>query len=150
MSAGTTPIFPATPLVAAVSLVAASAGTSRAPTAYASMGSTPIFGFSLVASQTNGARIDKITVKNSATAIAGATTAGTVLVWLVNTAGSGYVIDEILITAVTPSASVASATASATYTNLVIPTGWEIWVSGTIAGAAAANALVVTAFGGAY
>jgi hypothetical protein len=114
------------------------------------MGAAPIFAVSLVPTQTDGVRIDKITVKNSATAINGATTAGTVIVWLVENAGSGYPIDEILVTAVTPSASVASYTGSATYTNLVIPTGWSIWVSGTIAGAAAANALTVTAYGGKY
>jgi hypothetical protein len=114
------------------------------------MGNTPIFAVSLVPTQTSGCRIDRIQVKAGATAIGGATTAGTVIVWLVSTTGNGWPIDEILVTVVTPSASVASYVGSATYTNLVVPTGWEIWVSGTIAGASAANALTVTAYGGAY
>ena len=150
MPAGTTPIFPATPLVANCSLIAASAGTSRAPTAYASMGSTPIFAVELVPSQTNGCRIDMIQCKMGATAIGGASTAGTIIIWLVNNSGSGYPIDEILVTVVTPSASVASYLGQKYFTNLIVPTGYSIWVSTTIVGAAAAHAPVCTAFGGAY
>lgn len=149
MAVNTLPIFPLTPYAASCSLIAASACTSRAPATLANLILTPIFAVALTTAQTNGLRIDRIQVKASATAIGGATTAGTVIIWM-SDGTTGWAIDELLVTVVTPSASVASFTTYNTYTNLVIPSTHALYASGTIVGAAAANALIVTAFGGAY
>jgi len=149
MAENTIPIFPKTPYAVTASLVAASAGTSRQPVAHAAIGDTPVFGIAFVPTSTNGKRIDKIQVKGCATAIGGATTAGSVIIWMSN-GTTAYPIDEILIPVVTPSASVASVDVSKTYTNLVLPPAFTLWASSTIAGAAAAHALCVTAYGGDY
>lgn len=149
MSANTSPIFPLTPYAVACSLVAATAGTSRAPTATASMTSTPIFAIAFVPVSTNGLRIDKIQVKAGATAIGGATTASTVIIWM-DDGTTAWPIDEILIPVVTPSASVASCDVSHIYDKLVLPSTFKLWASTTVAGAAAAQALTVIAYGGAY
>lgn len=150
MAANTTPIYPVTPYTGIASLIGASAGTSRGPVATASMTSTPIFGIALVpADSANGRRIDKIIVKGAATAITGATTAATVIIWYDNGTTS-YPYAEILIPVVTPSASVASLEASATFSNLILPAAHKLWASCTVVGAAAAHALVVFAHGGDY
>jgi hypothetical protein len=149
MAANTVPIFPATPYTITASLVAASACTSRGPVAIAAVGDTPVFAVALVPVSTNGIRIDKIQVKGCATAIAGATTAGSVIVWL-SSGVTVFPIDEILIPVVTPSASVASVDVAKEYTKLVLKATDTLWVSSTIAGVAAAHALCVTAYGGAY
>jgi hypothetical protein len=149
MAANTNPIFPVAPYTAACSLIAASAGTSRAPTAHANMASTPIFAVALTATSTNGLRVDKIQVKAGATAINGATTAGSVIIWL-DDGTTGYPIAEILTPVVTPSASVASLDVYQTFTNLVLKPTDTLWASTTIAGAAATHALSVIAYGGSY
>jgi hypothetical protein len=96
---------------------------------------------------TAGRRVDKIIVKGCATAIAGATTAGSIIIWY-DDGATAYPYKEILIPVVTPSASVASLEAEATFSNLVLPSGHKLWASTTIAGAAAAHALCVIAHGG--
>ena len=152
MAANTNPIFPLTPYVAGVSLITNSACTSRQPitTPNTNMPLTPIFASLLVpAAPANGLRIDKITIKAAATAIGGATTAGLVFVWIDDTT-TAWILTEIPIPVVTPSASVASMEASVTFTNLVLAAGQKIWVSSTIAGASAAHAPIAIAFGGAY
>lgn len=150
MAGNTAPIFPATPYTATADLSAASACTSRVPTATASMTASAVYGIALgTAAGTNGRRIDKITVKGCATAIGGATTAGSVIIWYDN-ATTSFPLTEILIPVVTPSASVASVEVSATFNNLILPSGHKLWASSTIAGAAAAHALCVFAFGGDY
>ena len=150
MAANINPIFPLTPYAVACSLIAASAGTSRAPTATANMGNTPIFAVALGAvAGANGRRIDRIQVKGAATAIGGATTAGSVIIWL-DDGVTAWPIAEILTPVVTPSASVASLDVQALFNNLILPSGYKLWASTTITGAAAAHALVVLAFGGDY
>lgn len=150
MAANTNPIFPLTPYAVGCTLIAASACTSRAPTATASMTATPIFAVALgAAAGTNGRRIDKITVKAAANAIGGATTAGSVLIWI-DDGVTGWPLTEILTPVITPSASVASLEVSQLFSNLILPPGWKLWASTTIVGAAAAQALIVIAFGGDY
>jgi len=114
------------------------------------MAASAVYGIALGAvAGTNGRRIDKISVKGCANAIAGATTAGTVIIWYDN-ATTSFPLTEILIPVVSPSASVASLEASVSFTNLILPSGHKLWASTTIAGAAAAHALCVFAFGGDY
>jgi hypothetical protein len=148
MATNTTPVFPLTPYIAIADLSAASAATSRVPTATASMTASAVYGIALgTAAPTAGRRIDKIVVKGCATAINGATTAGTVIIWLDN-ATTSFPICEILTPVVTPSASVASIEVERTFTDFVIPSGYKLWASTTIAGASAAHALTVYAFCG--
>lgn len=145
-----TPIFAQAPYIRTASLAAVSACTTRAPTADASMTSTPVFGVALTPVSTNGLRIDSIEVQAVSTAIGAATVAQTVLIWL-SDGTTAYVIDEIAVSAVTPSATTPAFTTTKTYaTPLAIPATYKLFVSTTVATTASTTALAVTAFGGAY
>jgi len=147
MPAGTTPIFPATPYAVSASLAAATACTTRGPTATASLAGANILAF--VPVSTNGLRIDLIQVKACSTSFVAATVAQTVTIWMWD-GTTAYPIDELLVTAVTPSTSVASFTTSKSYTNLVLPSTFALYMSTSITTTAATTALAVQAFGGAY
>lgn len=147
MAAGTTPIFPATPYTVSASLAAATACTTRGPTATASLAGANIFAF--VPVSTNGLRIDSIQVKACSTSMTAATTANIVGIWLWD-GTTAYLYDEILVTAVTPSTSVASFVATKSYTNLVLPSTFALYASVAVTTTAATTALSVQAFGGAY
>jgi hypothetical protein len=147
MAAGTTPIFPATPYAVSASLAAATACTTRGPTVTASLAGANILAF--VPISTNGLRIDLIQVKACSTSFVAATVAQTVTIWMWD-GTTAYPIDELLVTAVTPSTSVASFTTSKSYTNLVLPSTFALYVSTSITTTAATTALAVYAFGGAY
>ena len=149
MTANTTPIFPATPLNGIGSLAAATACTTRGPIAHASLGSSPCNAVQVIPSQTNGARIDKIAVQAISTAIGAPTVAQTVIIWL-SDGTTAYPVDEIQITALTPSALIPAFNTSKQYTNLNLPTGWSLWASTTVTTTASTTALAVQAFGGAY
>ena len=147
MPAGTTPIFPATPYAVSASLAAATACTTRGPTVTASLAGANILAF--VPVSTNGLRIDLIQVKACSTSFVAATVAQTVTIWMWD-GTTAYPIDELLVTAVTPSTSVASFTTSKSYTNLVLPSTFALYVSTSITTTAATTALAVYAFGGSY
>lgn len=148
MAAGTAPIFPATPYAVNASLAAATACTTRAPTATASLAAANILAF--VPVSTNGLRIDLIQVKGCSSSITAATAANIVGIWLWD-GTNAYLFDEILVAAVTPSASaVASFVGQKSYTNLVIPSTWAIYASVGVTTTASTTALSVQAFGGAY
>jgi len=156
MAANTAPIYPLTPYIATASLAAVTACTTRAPIAHASMGSTPCFAVLLVPAgaaqtpaSTAGTRIDTIRVQGISSAITAPTAAQTVLLWL-DDGTTGTVIDEILVTVVTPSTTAAAFNAAKSYTNLVVPVGSSLWVSTTVTTTASTTALAVTAFGGTY
>jgi hypothetical protein len=147
MAAGTTPIFPITPYSVIASLAAATACTTRGPTVTASLSGANILAF--VPISTNGLRIDSIQVKACSTSITAATTANIVGIWLWD-GTTAYLYDELLVTAVTPSTSVASFVTSKSYTNLVLPSTFALYASVTVTTTAATTALSVQAFGGAY
>ena len=147
MPAGTTPIFPATPYAVSASLAAATACTTRGPTATASLAGANILAF--VPVSTNGLRIDVIQVKACSTSFVAATTANIVGIWMWD-GTTAYLIDELLVTAVTPSTSVASFTTSKSYTNLVLPSTFALYASVAVTTTAATTALSVQAFGGSY
>ena len=147
MSANINPIMPLTPLAPTTSLAAVTACSTRAPTATAGLAGANIF--SLLASQTNGARIDKIHVNACSSAITSATVAQTVLVWLWD-GTIAWVVDEIAVTAVTPSTTAVAFSVEKPYSNFVIPTGYGVYVSTTVTTTASTTALQVTLFGGAY
>lgn len=147
MAAGTAPIFPAAPYVASASLTAITACTTRAPTATAGLAAANII--VLVPVSTNGIRVDMIQVKGASSSFTAATVAQTVTIWEWD-GTTAWPIDEILVTAVTPSTSVASFLGQKSYTNLVLPATHALYVSTSITTTASTTALVATAFGGAY
>lgn len=149
MAVNTAPIFPVTPCVLQASLANASACTSRAPRDHSAMASSPIFAVALGSTSAFGRRIDAIQVKGISTSIIAPTVAQSVILWL-SDGTTAYPIDEITITALTPSTTVASFVTSKNYATLVIPPASTLWVSTTIATTASTTALVVTAFGGDY
>jgi len=149
MTANTAPIFPISPIIGIASLAAATACTTRGPIAYASLGSSPCYAVQLMATSTNGVRIDKIQVQAISTSMVAATVAQTVLIWATDGV-TAYVVDEISVSAVTPSTVVPAFVTSKSYTNLNLPATWSLWASTTVTTTASTTALAVEAFGGAY
>lgn len=147
MAANTLPIFPKTPVVAALSLAAAAACTTRAPTATAGLAGANIL--ALVAAAADGQRIDKIKVQACSSAIGATTAAQLVQIWIYN-GTTAYLYDEIAVAAQVPSTTAPAFVASKSYTDLVLPAGWSLYASTTVATTASTTALEVLAFGGAY
>ena len=147
MSANINPIFPATPYAVAASLASATACVTRAPTATASLSAANIIPF--VPVSTNGLRIDKIQVQACSNSLSATTAAQTVLIWMWDGTTS-WVIDEIVVTALAPSSTASAFTSSKTYTNLVLPSTFALYVSTTVSTTSSTTALSVIAFGGAY
>lgn len=125
------PPFPQTPILGAASITTAlTARTNITGTTGLTL---------LVASQTNGFRLDAISIKASATSAA-----GQVFVWLYD-GTTARLIDEILQTAITGSTTVASDYNIKQYQNFNVPTNTSLYVSGTIT-----QNYNVTAYGAAY
>lgn len=133
MPANTTPIFPATPIVGIATLTTATAVTSRANIT----GTTGLT--QLTATSTNGTRVDTITVKAKATSVA-----SNVFIWIYNGTTS-YLFDEIDVPAVTAANTTDSALVSKSYTTLVLPPTYQLFISETVQ-----TDLNVYAFGGQY
>lgn len=140
-------ILPQAPQVWNLSLAAVTACTTRAPTATASLAGANIFLF--VAATTNGCRVDKILVKGCSTSFVAATVAQTVTIWEWD-GTTAFPIDELLITAVTPSTTVASFQGQTVYTNLVLPATHALYAATSITTTAATTALCLTATGALY
>ena len=147
MPAGTTPIFPAAPYAVSASLAAVSACATRAPTVTASLAAANIS--LLVPTSVNGCRVDVVRVKACSNSITAATAAQLVQLWLWD-GTTAYLYDEISVTAVTPSASVASFLAERGYANLILPATFALYISTTVATTASTTALEVQAVGGLY
>lgn len=105
----TAPNFAATPRFGGVSI--STADTSR--TAPTNVGTVFTAGSS-------GSRIDEVTIT-----AAGTSTANVVRLFIY-TGSTYYLLQEVLISAVTPSASVDSFTTTLTFNSLVIPTGHSL------------------------
>ena len=148
MAVTATPIFAQTPYAKSVTLAAQTACSTRAPTATASTAAANIIAF--VPASTNGLRIDSIQVNACGTGITTANAANVVGIW-VDDATSAYLIAEILVTAVTPSATTAAFTTTYTFPlPLNLPAAFVLKASVGVTTTAAGTALQVTAFGGAY
>jgi hypothetical protein len=120
------PNFAATPRVGAIAI--STADTSR--TAPTNVGTVFTAGAS-------GSRIDEINVVAT-----GTTTANVVRLFLYD--GSAYfLLQEVLIAALTPSATIPVVTYTSTYSNLMLPSGWSLRATTNNA-----EAYAVTAFGG--
>ena len=147
MAVTATPIFAQAPLIGVADMSAVTACTTRGPTATAGLAAANIF--QLLTTTTNGARVDKIRVKASSTSFTAATAAATVTIWIWD-GTTAYPFDEILITALTPSTTVASYSAETNYTTLQLPSTYKLYCSTSVTTTAATTAFVVEAFGGAY
>jgi len=133
MPANTSPIFPLAPIVGIATLTSATAITSRANIT----GTTGLV--QLTATSTNGTRIDAITVKGK-----GTTVVSCVDIWIYNGTTS-FLFDEFDVTAISASTTVDSFTLSRTYSTLVLPPTYQLYISETVA-----TDVTVFAFGGTY
>lgn len=140
-------IQPQGPSIYNLSLAAVTACTTRAPTAFASLGAANIF--QIVPTTTNGVRIDKILAKGCSTSFTAATVAQTITIWECDGV-TAFPIDELLVTAVTPSTTVASYQGQTGYINFVLPATHSLWASTSITTTAATTALCLTAQGATY
>ena len=148
MAVTSTPIFAQTPYAKTLTLVAQTACTTRAPTATASLAGANITAF--VPVSTNGLRIDSIQVNAAGTGITTANAANLVDIWLWD-GTTAFMILEVAVTAVTPSATAAAFTTTYTFpAPLVLPAAFALYASTTVTTTASGTALQVTAFGGAY
>lgn len=148
MAVTATPIFAQTPYSKTLSLVAQTACTTRAPTATASLAGANITAF--VPASTNGLRIDSIQVNAVGTSITTANAANIVGIWMWD-GTTAFLIQEIAVTAVTPSTTTAAFTTTLNFTQpLVLPAAFALYASTTVTTTSAGTALQVTAFGGAY
>jgi len=148
MAVTATPIFAQTPYAISLTLAARTACTTRAPTATASLAGANIIAF--VPASTNGLRIDSIQINNCGTGISTANAASIVGIWMWD-GTTAFLIQEILVTAVTPSTTVAAFTSTYTFPiALNLPAAFALYASVAVTTTAAGTALMVTAFGGAY
>ena len=137
-------ITPQAPYAVAANMAVLTACTTRGPTAIASLAGANII--PLVPTTTNGVRIDRIYIKGASTSFTAATVANTNTIWLCD-GTTAWVFDEILVTAVTPSTTVASFQGFNVYTGLVLPATWSMYISTSITTAAATTAMVAVATG---
>lgn len=133
MAANTTPIFPLTPVIGIATLTSATAITSRANIT----GTTGLV--QLTATSTNGTRVDSIQVRGK-----GTTVASNVMIWLYNGTTS-FLIDEFDVTAVTAANTTDAFALTKSYTNLVLPPTYQLYISESVQ-----TDVNVYAFGGQY
>ena len=141
------PIFPATPYAITADLSAASACTTRGATATAGLAAANIS--ILCPASTNGRRVDRIQVQASSTAITATTAAQLVGLWMWD-GTTAFLIDEFVVSLVTPSTTAVSFTTSKAYTTLVLPAAFALYVSTTVTTTASTTALTVSLYGGDY
>lgn len=135
MPANFKPIFPVAPAIGVASLTSPTAVTSRANIS----GASPANLTSLTPATTNGRRIDKIEVTAK-----GTSSNASLFIWM-HDGSTAWVMDEIVISSITPTNTLPSFTTSVEYTSLVLPPTYRLWVSVTVA-----QDLNVFAFGGDY
>lgn len=133
MPANTSPIFPLTPTIGIATLTSPTAVTSRANIT----GTTNLT--KLTDTTTNGLRVDRIEITAK-----GTSSLGVLSVWMYNGTTS-FLVDEIAITAVTPSNTAVAFTTYVDYTTMVLPPTYQLYVSVTIA-----QDLNIVAYAGAY
>lgn len=148
MAVTATPIFAQTPYAKSLTLAAQTACTTRAPTATASLAGANITAF--VPASTNGMRIDSIQVNACGTSISTVNAANIVGIWMWD-GTTAFLIQEITVTAVTPSTTAAAFTVTFSFpTPLSLPAAFALYASVAVTTTAAGTALMVTALGGAY
>lgn len=133
-----------TPYAITASLAAATACTTRAPTATASLAAANILIF--VPTSTNGRRIDAISIKGCSSSFTAPTAVQTVTIWM-HDGTTAYPIKEVVTTVVTPSTTVASYDSGLIPLGIVLPSTFSLYMSTSITTTAATTALSVSAFG---
>ena len=147
MAANINPIFPVTPYMVSANLSAVTACTTRAPTLTANLAAANIV--QLTTTSTNGRRVDRITVYASSTSMTAPTASQLVGIWAWD-GTTAYLVDEIVVSVVTPSTTVTAYSGSKTYDDFVMPAAFKLYVSTTVTTTAATTALTVTLYGGDY
>lgn len=94
---------------------------------------------------TSGSKIEEVIVEAVTTSLTPTTVAGLVYLFLFD-ATTYHLFDTVSVAAVTASATVPPFRANKPYTNLLLPAGWSLRASQSVAGNA--NLLKVTALGG--
>ncbi len=120
-------------------LSAATACTTRAPTATANLATSN----SVIALASNGSsdqKISKIVVKGISTSITAATAANLVQIWDYD-GTKAYLVDELVVSAVTPSTTAVSFQAEKLYDDLTLPVGHDLYMSVTVTTTASTTAL---------
>ena len=148
MTTTATPIFAQTPFATTLTLAAQTACTTRAPTATASLSGANIIQF--VNTSTNGTRIDTIQVNACGTSMTTANASNLVGIWMWD-GTTAFLINEITVTAVTPSATTPAFTVTYAFTQpLNLPSTYKLYASVGVTTTATGTALQVAAFGGLY
>ena len=148
MAVTATPIFAQTPYAKSLTLAAQTACSTRAPTATASLAAANIIAF--VPPSTNGLRIDSIQVNACGTGMTTANAANLVGIWAWD-GTTAFLIQEISVTAVTPSTTAAAFTTTYSFpTPLSLPAAFALYASVSVTTTSSGTALMVTALGGAY
>lgn len=143
-----TPIFPQTPIIGYLDMSAQTACSTRGKTATASLAGANIV--QLLATQTNGCRIDSITVNACSTSMTSATAANLVGIWIWD-GTNAQLFTEIAVSAVTPSTTAAAFTTTLNLPNpLVLPSTHRLYATVSVTTVANTTALQVFCFGGAY
>ncbi len=133
-----------TPYSVNVSLAAATACTTRAPTATASLAGANILAF--VPVSTNGRRIDYVSLKGCSSSFTAPTVAQTVTIWL-HDGTNAFPIKEIVTTAVTPSTTAASYESGPIPLGITLPAAHSLYISTSVTTTASTTALCASAFG---
>lgn len=126
-------------------LTALSACTTRAPTATASLAAANIV-LALPANATADQKISKISVKGASSSITAATAGNIVGIWHWD-GTTAWLIDEILVTVVSPTATVASFEGNNVYDDLTVPATHELYMSVTVTTTSSTTALIATVHG---
>lgn len=117
-TANTVPIFALVPEVRVNSITATTTDKTGATTTNIK---------TLYTAGTNGTKNTRIKAK-----FTGTSTAGTLLIWVTDTAGANpALMDEVTFSAITSSTTVSTAEAERTYSDLQLKSGQQIWVGAT-------------------
>jgi hypothetical protein len=133
-----------TPYVAHASLAAATACTTRAPTATASLAGANILAF--VPTSTNGRRIDYVMLKGCSSSFTAPTVAQTVTIWE-HDGSTAYPIKEIVVSAVTPSTTAVSYESGPVPLGITLPSTHALYISTSVTTTASTTALCASAIG---
>jgi len=125
-------------------LAAVTACTTRGPTATAGLAAANII--VCVPTVTSDTKISKVSLKGISTSMTAATVAQLVQLWDWD-GTNAYLQKELKVSALTPSATVASFESDTLYDDFVLPTGHALYVSTTVTTTASTTALLVTAHG---
>lgn len=132
-------------ILGTANLAAVTACTTRGPTVTAGLAAANII-LCVAANATADQKISRIDVKGISTSITAATAAQLVGIWHWD-GTTAYLVDEITVSALTPSTTTPSFQTYTLYDDLVLPATHALYVSTTVTTTASTTALQVTAHG---